>query len=73
MALVGSKTHVKHTPLLRKTLKAWCSIIHHMHKHPTSALQLVANYSDNINYSDTCKLDTGGVYIAGVKPLDPIV
>eukprot|EP00957_Ditylum_brightwellii_P177435 13515176-Ditylum_brightwellii.AAC.1 len=59
--------------MLRKAIKDWRTITHHMRKHPTSVLQLVSNYPHYLGYTNACKLGAGGVWSSGLKHLDPRV
>eukprot|EP00957_Ditylum_brightwellii_P039861 3017650-Ditylum_brightwellii.AAC.1 len=72
MAMVGAKTEVIFTPMLREAIKDWRTIIQYMRKHPTSVLQLVSDFPHYLGYTDTCNRGAGGVWSAGLKHLDPL-
>eukprot|EP00957_Ditylum_brightwellii_P188165 14325001-Ditylum_brightwellii.AAC.1 len=71
--MVGAKTEVILTPMLREAIKGWRTIIHHMQKHLTSVLQLVSDFPHYLGYTNACKLGAEGVWSAGLKHLDPLL
>ena len=63
-AIKTSQDYVKIIPYLVAALKDWQILVHHLAENPTLVQILVSEYTDYLQYIDTCQLGPGGV----IKP-----
>eukprot|EP00957_Ditylum_brightwellii_P087615 6670353-Ditylum_brightwellii.AAC.1 len=73
MVMAGDPDYVCITPFLRKALRDWIVLVHHLKHTPTSVLQLVKDYLHFIGHTDAGHLGAGGVWTARTKHLAPAV
>ena len=73
MAMKGVPANVKLTAPLLQTLADWRTFVQILAKSPTSVRLLVPDYPHLLQYTDACKLGTGGVIVPGLQQTTELV
>ena len=69
----GDPDFITITPNLRQRLKDWRCLVHCMANDPTSEMQLIMRPPSHISYTDSCKLNTRGVWCSVTSYLKPFL
>ena len=56
-----TEDYVKITPYLVVALKDWRTLVHHLAENPTPVQILVSEYTNYLQYIDSCLLEAEGV------------
>ena len=72
-ATIGDPEFVTMTPLLKRALEDWRAIVQHFRRHPTPIQLLIPKLPHIVEYTDACRLGSGGVILSGKDTVPPVV